>query len=207
MVTYVPLTKTDMVVCEFLLTRPQEKFSIREISRQIKTDYKLIHNSVQRLTARKIITKQKYGKTELCELNLMEAANDLILVEQWRTQHFLGKNMGIKILMQNIREKVTIPYYTLVIFGSYAKGTAHQRSDLDLLVIIPTSEMIFGMERIIQSIISINPIKIHLMIITAADFKEMAESKEVLNVGKEVIKSHIIVYGTEAYYAMISDYR
>ena len=45
------------------------------------------------------------------------------------------------------------------------------------------------------------------MIITAADFKEMAESKEVLNVGKEVIKSHIIVYGTEAYYAMISDYR
>ncbi len=201
--TYNHLTKTDLTVSEFLLTKPHEKFSIREISRQIKRDYKLTHNSVQRLTARKIIIKKKYGKTELCELNLTEAAPDLIWVEQWRTKHFLGKNLGIKILMQNIREKITTPYYTLIIFGSYAKGTAHQRSDVDLLIIVPTKEIISEVERTIHTIISINPLKVHLMNITAADFKEMVEAKEVLNVGKEVIKSHIIVYGTEAYYTMV----
>jgi len=195
-----------MAVSEFLLTKPQDHFSICEIARQVKIDYKLVHTSVQRLIERKTIIKKKYGKTELCGLNLT-SANDLILVEQLRKQYFLEKNLGIKIMMQNIREKSATPYYTLIIFGSYAKGTAHQSSDLDLLIIVPNQAMISDLERTIHTITSISPIKVHLIIITAADFKEMVEAKEQLNVGKEVIKSHFIVYGAEAYYTLIGDFR
>ncbi len=205
--TYNLLTKNDCTITEFLLQHIQEKFSIREIARQVKIDYKLVHNSVQRLTARKIIMKKKYGKTELCEINLTEAISDLMLVEQQRTHQFLEKNISIKLLVQEIMKKVENPYYTLIIFGSYAKGTQHSRSDIDLLVIVPTKQEIIEMERIIHSIGSIKPIKTHSTTITASDFKEMIESKESLNVGKEVVKNHIIVYGAEAYYNLLEGYR
>lgn len=205
--TYNQLTKNDCRIAESLLQHLREKFSIREIARQVKIDYKLVHNSVQRLTAKKIITKQKYGKTELCEINLSEAISDLILVEQRRTHQFLEINRGIKLMVQEIMEKIKNPYYTLIIFGSYAKGTQHQRSDIDLLVIVPNKEFISDAERIIHSVISINPLKIHLIITTATDFKEMVEAKESLNVGKEVVKNHIIIHGAEAYYNFIEGYQ
>lgn len=205
--TYKQLTKNDCTITEFLLQHPQEKFSIREIARQVKIDYKLVHISVQRLVKRKIITKKKYGKTQLCEINLFEATSDLITVEQQRTYQFLEKNTGIKLLVHKIVEKIENSYYTLIIFGSYAKGTQHSRSDIDLLMIVPTKEQISETERVIHSVTSIRPIKTHTMIITAADFKEMVESRELLNVGKEVVKNHIIVYGVEAYYNMLEGYR
>lgn len=207
MTTYNSLTKNDYKIVEFLLQHLQEKFSIREISRQVKIDYKLVHNSVQRLTAKKIITKKKYGKTELCEINLTEAISDLILVEQRRTYQFLERDIGIKLLVQEVIEKIENPYYTLIIFGSYAKGTQHPRSDIDLLVIASTKEQIAEIERTIHSITSIRPIKTHLIIVTAADFKEMVESKESLNVGKEAAKNHVIIHGTEAYYNLLEGYR
>ncbi len=207
MIPYNLLTKIDCTITEFLLQHIQEKFSIREIARQVKIDYKLVHTSVQRLVKRKIITKQKYGKTELCEINLAESISDLMLVEQQRTHQFLEKNSGIKLLVQEIMEKVENPYYTLIIFGSYAKGTQHPRSDVDLLVIVPIKEQETETERILHSITSIKPFKTHLMIVTAADFKEMIESKESLNMGKEVIKNHIILHGAEAYYNLLEGYR
>lgn len=207
MITYSPLTKIDCTITEFLLQHLQEKFSIREIARQAKTDYKLVHTSVQRLVKRKIITKQKYGKTQLCEINLAEAISDLMLVEQQRTHQFFEKNTGIKLLVQEIMEKIENPYYTLIIFGSYAKGTQHQQSDIDILMIVPTKEQMGETERTIHSITSIKPFKTHLLIVTTADFKEMVESRESLNVGKEVVKNHIIAYGAEAFYNMLEGYR
>lgn len=207
MTTYNPLTKIDCTITEFLLQHIYEKFSIREIARQVKIDYKLVHTSVQRLVKRKIITKKKYGKTQLCEINLAEAIGDVMLVEQQRTHQFLEKNIGIKLLVQDIMEKIENPYYTLIIFGSYAKGTQHPRSDIDLLMIVPTKEQISETERVIHSVTSIRPIKTHELIITAADFKVMIESKESLNVGKEVVKNHIIAYGAEAYYNLLGGYR
>ncbi len=203
MKTYTALTRNDCRIAEFLLQHMQEKFSIREIARQVKIDYKLVHTSVQRLISKKIIAKKKYGKTELCEINLTEAIIDLILVEQQRTRHFLEKNIGIKLLVHEMMEKIENPYYTLIIFGSYAKGAQHPRSDVDLLAIALTKEQLSEIERTIHSITFIKPIKIHLITATAADFKEMVEAKEPLNVGKEAVKNHIIIYGAEAYYNLL----
>lgn len=207
MITHNSLTKNDGTIVEFLLQHVEEKFSIREIARQVKMDYKLVHNSVQRLTTKKIIVKKKYGKTELCEIDLTEAANDLILVEQRRAHQFLEKNIGIKLMVQEIMENMKNPYYTLIIFGSYAKGTPHQRSDLDIMVIVSTKEQISETERTIHSITSIKPIKTQLIIITTSDFKEMLIAPEALNVGKEVVKNHLLFHGAEAYYCMLEGYK
>lgn len=197
------LTKNDIKITEFLVRNPQEKFSIREISRQVKIDYKLVHNSIERLVKNKIINKKKYGKTELCALNLKDAADYLIQVENIRAKRFLERNTGINIIIKDIKEKIKTPYYTLILFGSYAKEKQHKKSDLDLLIIVPSKEFIKEMETAINSVRAIKPIKIHSLVITSEDFKEMLASKERLNIAKEALNNHIIFYGAEAYYKLL----
>ena len=197
------LTKNDIKIAEFLIKNPQEKFSIREISRQVKVDYKLVHNSIKRLVEKKIINKEKYGKTELLRINLKDAINDLIQVEDIKSKRFLERNTGIRMIIKEIREKIKIPYYTLILFGSYAKSQQHKRSDLDLLVIVPSKEFVKKAEIAINSVASIKPIKIHSLVIAPKDFEEMLTSKEELNVAKEVLNNHIILYGAESYYTLL----
>ena len=197
------LTKNDIKIAEFFIKNSQGKFSIRGISRQVKIDYKLVHNSVKRLVEKKIINKKKYGKTDLCEINLKDAVDYLIQVETIKAKRFLEKNTGIKIIIKEIKEKIKIPYYTLILFGSYAKGKPHKESDLDLLVIVPSKEFIKEIEIAVNAVAGIKPVKIHSLIITPEDFKEMLTAKEELNVAKEVLNNHILLYGAESYYQLL----
>ncbi len=197
------LTKNDIKIIEFFIKNPHGKFSIREISRQVKIDYKLVHNSIKRLAEKRIINKKKYGKMKFCEINLKDAVDYLIQVENIRAKKFLEKNTGIKLILKEIKEKIKSPYYTLILFGSYAKGHRHKKSDLDLLLIVPSREFIKKIEAAIHSVISIKPIMIHSIVITADDFNEMLIAKEELNIAKEVLKNHLIFHGAEIYYNLL----
>jgi len=194
------LTKNDVKITGFLIRNQQKQFSIREISRKVKVDYKLGHNSIKRLIKNEIITKRKHGKIELCEINLRDNIDDLIQVENIKAKKFLERNTGIRIIIREIKGKIKTPYYSLILFGSYAKGQQHKQSDLDLLVIVPDKEFIKEVEIAINSTTSIKPIKTHLLVMTSKDFEEMLMSKEELNVAKEALNDHIIFYGAEAYY-------
>jgi len=197
------LTKNDAKITEFLIKNPEGKFSIREISRQIKIDYKLAYNSIKRLIEKKIINKEKYGKTELCVINLKSAIDYLIEVENIKARNFLEENIEIKLIIKEIKEKIKIFYYTLLIFGSYAKRKNHKKSDLDLLIIVPEKKFIEEVEIAVNMVSRIKPMKIHSIVVTAGDFKKMLMSKERLNVAKEVLENHLIFYGVEVYYKLL----
>ncbi len=197
------LSKNDIKLTGFLLEHPMKKFSIREISRQVKIDYKLTHSSIGRLFEKGIIDKEKYGKTELCKIGLKDAVEYLVQVENIKARNFLERNIGIKLIIEEIKDKIKIPYYSLILFGSYTKGQAHKRSDLDMLLIVPGKEFIKKAEIAIHSVISIKPVKVHSLVMIPEDFKEMLASKEELNVAKEALKNHLIFHGAEAYYKLL----
>ena len=197
------LTQNDIKLIEFFLKHTQDEFSIREISRQIKTDYKLVHNSIKRLINKKIIAKKRHGKTELCAVNLKGAVDYLIQVENIKSRRFLERNTGIKLIIREIKEKIKTSYYTFILFGSYAKEKQHKRSDLDLLFIVPGEEFIKEIGAAINSVSAIKPIKIHSLVVTSKDFKEMLAAKDEINIAKETLNNHIIFYGAEAYYSLL----
>ncbi len=133
----------------------------------------------------------------------MDAVDYLVQVENIKSQRFLKRDIGIKLIIREIEEKIKVPYYTLILFGSYAKGKQHESSDLDLLVIVPCREFIKEAEVAVNSVSAIRPIKIHSVVITPEDFQQMLASKEKLNVAKEALNNHIIFYGAEAYYRLL----
>ena len=47
------------------------------------------------------------------------------------------------------------------------------------------------------------PIKKHLVVVDQDNFKEMIKKPTEFNVGNEVNKNHLILYGVEQYYQLI----
>ena len=196
------LTKNDLIITEFLLNNLNEKFSIRGISRNIKIDYKLVHNSITRLTNKNVIDKKRYGNTDLCSLNL-SSIEYLVQVETYKSNNFLIKNPNIRLIINDIKAALKNPYYTLLIFGSYAKGNQRETSDIDIMLIIPNQNNKNEIKTAVNTATRIRPVNIHSLILTSQEFIEMIDSKQELNVAKEALNNHVVFHGAEAFYRLL----
>ena len=79
----------------------------------------------------------------------------MVQVENIKAKKLLEKEIGIRVIIKDLKEKMNNPYYTLIIFGSYAKSKQHQQSDLDLIIIVPNHESIKEAEIAINTVAKI----------------------------------------------------
>ena len=177
------------------LIENKEPTSIKSISDAIKTDYKNTFTTIK--TLEPLISKQK-----LSNLNLITLAPapeiEILQTEQKRTEEFLLKNKEIKFIQEDI-EELNYPFIIGIIFGSYAKNTNTKNSDIDLCVICDNEEN----KKKIYEKISIQSLKIELHEFTIEEFISMLKTIQ-LNVGHEIVKNNIILFGAENYYSLIS---
>ena len=144
-----------------------------------------------------IIIKEKKGSINLIELKL-QPNTELFQVEQNRTSLFLESNKILKLVLDDIIS-LNYPFFIVLVFGSYAKDTMSKKSDIDLCIIsddeVKTKELISKFKLI--------PITLDIQTFSTKEFESMIKTKEA-NVGKEIIKNNIILYGIENYYNLIS---
>ena len=195
---FIQLEKTDFEVLSFLNKNIKEEYSIKEIAEKIKRPYVKIHNSIKRLANKKIIKEIIKGKSHYCSVDYKENIDVICFVNSQKTREVLEKNKKIKIIIQDIFNSIKFPDYTLIIFGSYAKGTSDKHSDLDM-AIITSAENKEEAEQVMNSIKKLSSIEIHSLEITYKSFVEMLSSKDG-NVGKEIVKNHIVLKGCEQFY-------
>lgn len=195
---YIQLEKTDFEVLKFLIENLDNEFSIKEISDKLKRPYVKIHSSINRLVNKKIVNEKIKGKSRYCSVDYKNNIDVVCFVNSQISKEFLLKNKKIKLIIDEIVSGIKIPSYTLLIFGSYAKGKADKNSDLDL-ALISSSEDKEEIERLINSKKRLSSIDIHSLEFSYKEFIEMLKSKE-MNVGKEIVKNHIIFKGCEQFY-------
>ena len=87
--------------------------------------------------------------------------------------------------------------YICILFGSYAKSKATTHSDIDLLLVIPFQDHYTDLEKNTKAIITLPQVDIN--IVTEQGLMEMWQKPGQLNVGNELLKSHIILQGAEAF--------
>src|SRR3989338_5052188 len=85
-------------------------------------------------------------------------------------------------------------FFILIVFGSYAKNKATERSDLDLAVIIESEQTKKEIAPLLETIKrrELKPIDYHLF--TRSEFLEMLKA-DYENMGKQIYKNHLIYYG------------
>jgi predicted nucleotidyltransferase len=170
--------------------------SIRTASGAIVVDYKNTHNLVNKLGP-DIILKEKIGNTNLIEIKLSPSP-EIFSVESKRTDQFLKENKKLELVWQDIRG-VNYPFFIVLVFGSYVNKTKTEKSDIDICIISDnrekTKELISRFELL--------PLKLEIHNFTTAEFESMLRTKED-NLGKEIVKNNIILFGIENYYNLIS---
>jgi len=199
MVKITPLTGLEIRLINFFLEHITESFAIREIARKAKIDYKLVHTTVQKLVQRKVLNKKRQANVDLCSLSFVDLSS-IYYVENIRKEEFLQKNKELKRFFQEVQENVKSSYYTLLIFGSFAKMTEKKNSDVDILVISPERNGGEEIERIISLKALLLKRKVQIIVLGEKEFIDNLSSRQ-LNVVKEAFKHHLILFGAEAFYA------
>ena len=170
--------------------------SIMTASGAIILDYKNTYNIVNELQP-EIIFKEKIGNTNMISLKLTPNP-EIYSIESKRTQEFLSKNPRLKLIKQDI-ENLNYPFFIVLIFGSYVKGTENKASDIDICIISDNHEK----TRELIGQINLLTLKIEIQEFTTKEFISMIEKKQQ-NLGHEIVKNNIIFYGIENYYNLVS---
>ena len=191
-------TKTEIRILELFTSNITSSFTIREVSRLISKDLKIVHSSIKQLLEKKYLLKDK----EIF-LNYKSNIAELAFIERIRAAAFLAKNDLLNTYVSNFIKKSKTKFFTLMVFGSYASGKQKKDSDIDLIAITP--DIGEGFERSLKSSFSARNLKLHLTCIDQAGFLEMLRKRDELNVVNESLNNHILLYGAEQYYAMLEE--
>lgn len=186
--------KLELRIVDFLARNLEKSFTINEIAKALGQYYSFVNKVVGRLADEKVIKITKAGKSHLCSLDLNSEKTFALLplAEIEKKEHFLKENKKLKLILEDftnmLKEKNCI--ITIVLFGSYAKNLATEKSDIDIFLIVKKK---FPLEPITKEIYAKYGVEINIVALTEEEFKAQ-KSKEIIG---EIIKNHYVLYGTE----------
>ncbi len=189
------MMKTEVKVIRSFLEREGAK-TIREIAKQIKSDYRITYIAVQRLLNKGMLLSKAVGKSTLCELNPLYYGIEIYEAENERKESLL-KNRDIRQLYKEAMGRINSSLFVFLVFGSYAKGRQTKSSDIDLMFISNNK----AFEKNISTMLSLLPLPVHFFVFSEKEFIKMKDSKKP-NVVQEAMKNNIILYGIESYYRL-----
>ncbi|TET90706.1 MAG: nucleotidyltransferase domain-containing protein [Methanomassiliicoccales archaeon] len=171
---------------EHFLKNPTTQFYIKELSRILEISPRSALESMKMFGSEDILRKEEIGQIHLYKLN-----NELPLVKSLKRMYilFLLHDNGFVDKATAVDEHVI----SLVLYGSYSSGDYDERSDLDLLIITQMDKSAFDdLAREMEDSLSV-PLSIEAF--TLADWKRLAKRGDAFH--SEVIKDHILLYGSE----------
>jgi len=187
---------------------PTRVYTINEISKVLSKPYGTTYNYVQSMIKNKILKSAIKGKSTLCSLNIeSQRAIELLSTLSGSDKEAFTKKQSmlsnaLDELATRVKEKSNHNIFTLVLFGSTAKGTARKTSDIDLFFLSPSKEkydeiienecnalrMSYGRE--------VNPI-----IAEPKMYINMLREKQE-NVGKQVLRDKVIFFGANKFWEL-----
>jgi len=182
-------------ILKFLIEN-KEPHSIKGIATKLNTDYKNTFQAIKDLEKLNLISKTKIGNINLIKIKLFPN-KEIISLEYKRTKEFLSKNLKIKLVKKYIDE-LNYPFLISLVFGSYAKATKIKSSDIDICIILDNKEK----SKELHNKLNLLSLKLEIQEFTTKEFISMIEKKEN-NLGNEIVKNNILLYGIENYYNLI----
>lgn len=180
-------------IINYLGKHPDKKYTMHGLSKELNIPYASFYRTVSSIGD--LLMIQEVGKSKVITLNRQNKVvkSHLIVSSDEEKKDYLKIYPIIKKICQEIDTKDIV-----LLFGSYAKKTQTEKSDVDLLIInkdgkksisFSKYELLFKMR--------INPI-----FVTKNEFKLMLKDKEE-NVGKQALYSHIILSNPEGFWECV----
>lgn len=193
--------KLELKIVDLLAKNIEKEFTINEIAKTLEEYYSFVHRTVNKLAKDGMIVKNRVGKSHLCSLNLDNEKTSVLiqLSEIEKKENFYITNKELKLILEDFVKSLEPQIkniITIILFGSYAKGTATKESDIDILLI--RKERI-EIEKITKEIYAKYGKEITPILMLVNDFKEQKDKSMI----KEMIKNHYVLYGVENFVDLV----
>ncbi len=186
-------------IIKYLIENRNKELNILSIAKGVRMDYKNVFSIVKRLEREGLVELKKFGSSN--KVGLKRVIHPLVFEAEYARMKATLRNKNLLVMLDDIRKYMGSALYVLLLFGSYAKRTQTEKSDIDIMFIVPDgTEKDF--EKKIYETTRILPLPIHDMVFSESQFLDMINAKE-FNVGKEAVKNNVILHGIENYYEMI----
>lgn len=196
------LTKTQTEIMKIFVSKIDKKFSINEIAEVLKKPYALIHRSIQELIKNKEVL---LDDKKLLSLNYNKNFTELSFIESLRVKSSLEKEKSVYLFIKDCLKEVREDFFIFLIFGSFTEKKKF--NDLDIVVILDNQNKVGQTEKIIKNIASNFSFKIDAHILSKESAYEMFSKREQTNILNESLNKHLIVFGGENYYKILSNAR
>lgn len=185
------LTRQQQKIFEIFRLKSFEELTFQQIKEFTKvTSNSNIQQALQQFQKDNLITKRKIGNIILYKLNLR---NDDIFT------HAHDLPVIARLSLQEIFESINDPFYSLIVFGSYANNTQTNKSDLDVVVITQNKR---EAEIAIKNSQLRSVLTLDAYVFTKEEFLEMLLNKEA-NLGKLAVLKHKAIRNPAIFYSII----
>jgi len=195
-------TKTQIEIMKLFVSQINRRFSIKEATEILKKPYPLIHRSIKSLIEQKFIQKDEKG---LISLNYKENHSKLTYVESLRSELYLSKDKTLNLFTRDVKEKIGIDFFVFLIFGSYLEKSNPR--DIDVLIIIENEDSVSKIDKTLSNIIGHFTKPFEIQVISIKSAHEMLIKRDKINILNETLNKHIILFGAENYYKILTDAR
>lgn len=186
--------------------------TILEISKKLEIGYRPAYMHIASMEKEGIIKVEKIGNAKQSTLNLENVKTRHLLgeIDILRKEELFKENPRLRAVIESLISRLTEKFisriHSVVLFGSYAKGTATKQSDIDLLFVVSNlkdKSLREAIERESASYQYSHNLRVSPLITDIDEFKKMLKSKE-LNVGKETREYGISLYGHEIFWRIVA---
>ena len=192
------MNRQDVSVLKALLENKTVDLSIHQLAALLKKDYKTVRAIVKRIEKERLVALQPFGRAY--KIILANTVHPLLFEAEFTRRAETLKNKDFRVMSEYFR-RLPSKLFILLLFGSHAKRTQRNGSDIDLMFIVPNQNA-QEMEAAIQGTAALIPLPLHIQVFSESDFKAMKNSRE-WTVGQEAMMHNIILYGIESYYELI----
>lgn len=155
------------------------------------------------LKKKAIKIKESNNKSKFYKIDLENINKDLLFESSiYRINNINKNHKKLQLVQEEISKNLPL-FSIFILFGSFAKNTSKNNSDIDICILVDNENNIEFLERKINYILSGFNYKIDLNILSIKEFKDLKNKKGTI--GNEIFKSGVPIYGIDSYYRIIKD--
>ena len=186
------LKKDELKILKLLFDDLTRNLTISDISKELNQKYVQTYRTVMALEKSGEVIIERIGNSKVVRIDPTKFNTNYVAVEIERLSQHLKKKQSLRIIQEriiNINENIIC-----ILFGSQVEKPS-EKSDIDLLFVIPEEFNYSSFDRRIRLELSIYDCDIN--IVTQQGMLNMWANPKKFNVGNEILKKHLVLYGAE----------
>lgn len=185
------------------------EFTIHEISKLTKISYSYVHGQIGLLFKSGILAINNRSGRKYCTpiysspevkaifVKISIDEKEILLKNEYKLRQIVDE------LFLRLPEKLEYNLLSAALFGSFVKGKAQKKSDMDLFLLVPSKEKY---DEIVENeCVSVSRrygVQINPLVSEPISFINMLRSEEI-NVAKEIMANKIILFGPEKFWEFV----